>query len=289
MSVFRPSVWLFNSLVAFRKLPTYFRRARKKAFGKPNYFAKSAPKAIPKKIWIFWDKGEADAPDLVKFCIASWRAQNPEWEISVLDATSAESAVDLPHAYGTIPVQSFADLLRLRLLKKQGGVWVDATTFCLYPLDDWLPFAAQRGFFAFTWMRNDFWFLWPGIRRSVTNWFIAAEPESVFLTQWEKASMKYWEGRKRPSNYYWPHVLVDYLYLTSRSFRKAYQEVPKISCFGPHLVHDAVTQQKNQDAAAAALRSGTMPVQKLRWNWPEARAEEAKALILANLPPQHRR
>lgn len=277
----KPVNWLFALVVGFRLLPTAWRRTRKRLFGKPNHFARSAPRAIPKKLWIFWDKGEENAPELVRDCIASWRRCNPGWDIRVLDAETAGQIADLPQGLSNIPVQAYADLLRLRLLRVQGGVWADATTYCLMPLDHWLPFAAQRGFFAFRWTQNDFWFIWPGLRRSMTNWFLAAEPEGTIITAWQEACFAYWDGRRKAHNYYWPHLVLDYLRLTSRSFRRALDDIPKVSCFGPHIVHDAVTQNMHLEEAEAHLRTGALPLQKLRWNWDEARIARARALLKA--------
>ena len=57
----------------------------------------------------------------------------------------------IPEAFGDglIPPAAESDILRLYLLKKYGGVWVDATNLCRRPLDAWLPSAACEGFFAF--------------------------------------------------------------------------------------------------------------------------------------------
>ena len=46
---------------------------------------------LPRRVWMYWQQGEAAAPDLVRECIASWRSQNPGWEIVVLDGDSAEA------------------------------------------------------------------------------------------------------------------------------------------------------------------------------------------------------
>ena len=279
MRIVKPWTWLFVLIVGIRILPTFVRRVRKKLSGKPHYFVRSAPRQIPKMIWIYWDRGEENAPELVQDCISSWRTHNPSWDIRVLNSDNAAQAVDLPHDPSKLPVQSYADLLRLRLLRQHGGVWADATTYCLAPLDDWLPVVAQRGFFAFTWTKNDAWLIWPGVRRTMTNWFLASEPDGQFISLWEKASFTYWEGRVRPHNYFWPHIMLDYLFLTSRSFRHSFDEIPKIGCFGPHLVHDAVTNGKHIDTIAKLLQSGAVPVQKLRWNWNRDQIATAKALL----------
>ena len=187
MRIPKPWIWLVALLVGARMLPTLWRRAIKKLRGKPNHFERSAPRQIPRKIWIYWDRGEEAAPELVRHCIASWRSRNPGWEVHVLDMATAAETVNLSRDPKEIPVQSYADLLRLRLLRQRGGVWVDATTYCIVPLDHWLPVLAQRGFFAYTWTKNDYWFIWPGMRRSLTNWFLASIPEGEFISRWGKS------------------------------------------------------------------------------------------------------
>jgi len=237
----------------------------------------SAPRAIPRRIWIYWDQGEAAAPPLVRTCIASWRTQNPGWELRVLDRDSAPALARLPMAPGDIAVQAYADLLRLRLLRDSGGVWVDATTFCLRPLDHWLPVLAQGGFFAFTWTPADRWFIWPNVPRRITNWFLASEPGGTVVTAWEARSLLYWQDRQRAHVYYWPHLLWDFMALTERRFGRAARAVPRIGCFGPHLVHDHVQTGRDPAVVRAMLASGAVPLQKLRWDWSGtalARAQE---------------
>lgn len=279
MRVPRPQIWLFTLIVGLRVLPTLWRRARKKLWGKPNHFAQSAPRKIPRKIWIYWDQGEDAAPDLVRHCIASWRNRNPGWEVHVLDMATAAKMINLPQGPMEISVQSYADLLRLRLLKLHGGVWVDATTYCIVPLDNWLPILAHRGFFAFTWTKNDYWFIWPGMRRSLTNWFLVSTPGGEFISRWEEACFAYWRGRSKPHTYYWPHVMIDYLYLTSRSFRRIYDGLPKMGCYGSHMVHDCVINGQNTDKISTLLDAGTAPLQKLRWDWSDEQVATAKALL----------
>lgn len=244
--------------------------------------AHSMPRTIPKVIWLYWDKGEAGAPALVRACIDSWRVQNPGWDVRVLDADTAPSVVDLPVSPADVPVQSYADLLRLRLLAAHGGVWADGTVWCAAPLDHWLPLVAQRGFFAFQWTDADTWMIWPNVRRRVTNWFLAAEPGNRVIREWDAQALAYWaDGRRKPHVYYWPHMLFEYLGLTHRGFRRAMAEVPEIGCYGPHLVHDHVEHGGNAAAIRALLEDGAAPVQKLRWNWPAEKLARAAEVIPA--------
>ena len=113
------------------------------------------PLPVPRKIWGLWLQGWDSAPDIVRACRASWSLQNPYWTANFL------SAADLPDFFpatsplrgldaARIPPAAFSDIVRNELLARHGGVWVDATTYCLRPLDGWLGHAAVSGFFAFS-------------------------------------------------------------------------------------------------------------------------------------------
>lgn len=123
---------------------------------------------IPRRIWMFWDQGEASAPAVVRHCIASWRRHHPAWQITVLDAQSIEEFVELrlpAQKLAAIGQTKKANLLRLALLERHGGVWADATTLCCQPLDAWLPELSGSGFFAFTNSNPD---------RLLANWFLVS-------------------------------------------------------------------------------------------------------------------
>jgi len=36
---------------------------------------------IPKIVWLFWDSGFQNAPELVQHCLKSWQNKNPGWNI----------------------------------------------------------------------------------------------------------------------------------------------------------------------------------------------------------------
>ena len=276
----------FVALIQAKKARSLARRAVAKVSGRYRDTGQAElPRQVPKAVWIYWDSGEADAPPMVKASIASWRRQNPGWEVVVLDRDSASRAVEMPMGPGDIQVQAYADLLRLRLLRQKGGVWADATLFCVKPLDHWLPPLTRHGFFMFVWTEADRWFILPNVLRVVTNWFLASEPQGEVISVWEGESFAYWRGRKTAHIYYWPHVLFEYLVLTNARLRRGWKAMPKLGAYGPHLVHAHVASGGDPVPVRAALESGAAPVQKLRWNWtPEQEARAREVLPELDLP-----
>jgi len=126
-------------------------------------------KKIPRKLWILWHQGIDNAPFVVKKCIESWRTKNPTWEITLLDGKNLSDYITLGipnHQLKQLSITKQSNLIRLQLLDKYGGVWADATTLCLNPLDNWIDEYCQSGFFAFSNAGKD---------REMANWFLASE------------------------------------------------------------------------------------------------------------------
>ena len=145
-------------------------------------------KKVPKKIWFLWFQGYDKSPLVAKKCFESWQKQNPDWEIHFLCEDNLAEYIDLDLKGDRLarlgkPHQS--DLVRLKLLTEYGGVWVDSTCFCISPLDNWLEKYVNSGFFAF---RN------PGRDRVMSNWFLAAEKNSIITASLYKNLMDYWHN-----------------------------------------------------------------------------------------------
>ncbi len=135
---------------------------------------------LPKIIWIYWHSGFENAPDVVKSSVESWKTMNPEYEVRCLSDDNLYSYLgfnfhDIFYASSVrclMPTK--ADLLRFYLLSRYGGVWVDATTFCLSPLKHWLPDALEPCH-LFNFKQKD------NVTRPIEAWFIAAPKGSLII------------------------------------------------------------------------------------------------------------
>jgi hypothetical protein len=146
----------------------------------------SAAAQIPRTIWFTWFQGLEHAPELVRRCHESWRAQNPGWRLVTLDETSLAEFASLDYGRGALAGQSpnhRSNVLRLELLARHGGVWADATCLCARPLDDWLAPCLPSGFFAFRRPRGE---------RLLSSWFLAAEPGNHLVGALFERMRDYW-------------------------------------------------------------------------------------------------
>ena len=112
---------------------------------------------IPKTIWMIWDRGWDVAPASAKRSAASWRAYNPDWTTRALDLATALELTDVlnPESeyyiredrFKPMRIQHKCDALRVVLLAKYGGVWVDASLQANRPLEEWFDLKRESQFF----------------------------------------------------------------------------------------------------------------------------------------------
>lgn len=179
---------------------------------------------LPKTIWSLWFQGWENAPPLVQACRASWRYHNPDWTINALTRDTLPDF--LGDDFDQIEAMEISsDLIRMELLHRFGGIWVDSTTYCLRPLHQWIHHAASSGFFAFN---------RPGPDRMLSNWFLAAAVGSRIIETWRNDTLAYWHDRTERHTYYWHHGLFAQAYERDADFKAIWDATPKLSADGPH-------------------------------------------------------
>jgi len=89
---------------------------------------------LPKVIYGFWDN--LDENIIIQSHIRSWRRHlSSEWEIIILNKDNVYKYVDESfinkYGSGELDATRFSDFLRIELLTKKGGCWMDASIFIL--------------------------------------------------------------------------------------------------------------------------------------------------------------
>lgn len=228
---------------------------------------------VPRKIWMYWHQGWANAPDLVLRCAATWPRVNPLWDIRMLDAANltATTGVALAREEQRLALPGLSDVIRIRLLERYGGVWADATLWCLRPLDAWIdPVCRHSGFFAYARPGE------PAPWRPISSWFLAAGEGSriVTLLRREVEHVLAHQGREGvvriptrdapgDGEYLWFHRLFDKLLTTNREFQCLWDCTPKLNATGPHLLDETGFLSPVTPAAARAIQERTEHVFKL--------------------------
>jgi hypothetical protein len=145
-------------------------------FRKSSYFDTE----IPKHIWTYWDDGKV--PDVVQKCMGTWKKHNPDYEVTLLTRENLKQYlpdVDIFSFKFTQTPQQVADLVRVHVLAKHGGVWADSTIIMNRPLVSILN-------------QNSYEFIGYFLKSRTTipetpyleNWFFACKPNSSFINMW---------------------------------------------------------------------------------------------------------
>lgn len=215
---------------------------------------------VTRVVWMLWLQGWDRAPELVRSCAQTWRRLNPGWTVRLLDrAALADVLPDdaLAHVAGkTLEPEAWSDVVRLELLARYGGVWVDATVYCLRPLDEWLPPRLTAGFFAFERPVPD---------RMLSSWFLAAVQGSGIVQRWRRAARDYWAARASRDEYFWVHRLFAECHASDPGFQADWAAVPTLSAVGPHWFQPYETRLTARPTAddETFLKNPDVPLIKL--------------------------
>lgn len=196
---------------------------RERHTGNNRFVFDEAPKKLPRTIWIYSDRPINEAPSLVQDAVNSWISKNPLWSVEVLNDQMLPYIVRFSEPYGDGKIQERSNAIRLALLQKYGGVWVDATCFCVRPLDEWLPSLMQSGFFAFPDAHPD---------RLIQSWFLAAAPENYLVNRWANEALRYYAQEGKVGHRFWAMQLLEYLIRKDRRVAAIWAATPKVSANG---------------------------------------------------------
>ena len=161
-----------------------------------SIFAGAASTPSRKKlpiVWQIWLQGWENAPSIVHEVALLNKKTDPELEFKYLSFSDAADLVGLKrelrelHATGKISNAGIADLLRLRLIEQQGGVWLDATVALSPQFHDML---AQTPHFLLLNPRE-----WVNLLPryfTVTTWAFGAPAGDPFLRLWADVLEEHW-------------------------------------------------------------------------------------------------
>lgn len=84
-------------------------------------------------VWICWWQGETAMPDIAKACVHSIRLHAGTHPVVLITKDNYAEYADIPADImekvkkGEISLTHFSDILRMKLLRRHGGIWMDAT------------------------------------------------------------------------------------------------------------------------------------------------------------------
>lgn len=208
--------------------------------------------AREKTVWFLWLQGLANAPEIVRLCHASQERQlrqMPGWRLVVLDETNMLDYAPLPAFVldkwkrGVISSAHLSDLLRLELLTRRGGIWIDATVFLTDGsllrriAEEPVVLPSQWYFFSGEIMKSD-------------NWLIAAEKNNVLLLLQLKLLYAYWKQHDYALDYFLFHL---FWTLTTEALPEAFGRMPVVSKHPCELLQEILAEPCDESKVSFIL------------------------------------
>lgn len=233
----------FEEILSNKRLLSYRRKFRK-IFQDYDHFDanKNLQPEIRKVIWFLWLQGLDAAPPVVKKCHKALVDKLHDYEIILLTADNIDDYVSLPNFIfekwqnGRITNTHFSDILRLELLIKYGGVWIDSTVLLM---GSKIPKQIEEADLFY------FQVLQPGYTLiNISSWFMAAKPNNPILCFARECVYAYWKKNNRLYNYFLLHYCIT---LAAEQFPEIYNSIPKYSSAPPHILQSELFDSYNEE------------------------------------------
>lgn len=142
-----------------------------------------------KILWMYWEQGIENLHKYHqgaynKMCFDGWKKLNPDWDIRILNKTTALNYVPELAKFNHLSRAMRSDLLRIKLLERYGGVWADASTLPMKPLTGWVENCdAKTGIFFYRYFPSTFSRLYNPFVSYISSWFIVAKRPNHYVIQ----------------------------------------------------------------------------------------------------------
>jgi hypothetical protein len=151
-------------------------------------------------IWTYWNTcdpsidskrcNKSDAlngiPIFIQKCMKNWKNFNPEYTIILITPDNLSEYInpaDLPGNFYQLITQKQADWIRLYVIMKYGGTWLDSSIILTSPLRKWMNTIKKdynsNGLLFYMKCQSIDTF-------QVENWFINSSPMDPFIVAWFK-------------------------------------------------------------------------------------------------------
>ena len=225
----------------------------------------SAPEG---KIWFLWMDGMENAPETVQMCAQSLKENLPGREIVFLSEENMRDHVCFPgfieekYNKGIITKTHMSDLLRLELLVRHGGTWVDATVFCTG--GDIPGYMLDSDLFLFQDLK-------PGLDghcQRTSSWLITARPYHPILRLTRALLYEYWRKHDKMVDYF---LLHDFLELAIETYPEEWDKVVPCSNAAPHILLLRLFEPCDEQVLEAV--KAVTPFHKLTYKFEEGKEE----------------
>ena len=192
-------------------------------------------------VWSFWWQGEDSLPDILQTCLASHKLyiQKQGIEYIFIDKNNIEKYLEIPRVIydkldrGIISFTHFSDYVRIALLEKYGGAWIDITLLLI----DKLP--EDIFDYEFYSLKTDSTYHKPNVIGQIvtqckwTGFMLSSNKAHSPLFHYLKEALEsYWEQHNKAVDYFLLNFLIKCAYDNNNYIRKVIDDIPYNN---PHL------------------------------------------------------
>lgn len=247
--------WIFTLNYALKFIDNKLVSKERKQYIKPYeylskyiYAIKNADERLKKEhnhsniIWQCWLQGEENMPKLVQVCTESVKEHNKARKVTLITGKNLNEYLSLPdyvldkYKRGIIPHAQFADIIRLMLLEKYGGVWIDATMLLTGELPkeafelDFFTYKNTLGL-CFDKVNNfkELEITCNHLNRPImlpSTWFISSSSNNIIVSLWLKLLLEYWKYEDILIDYFIMDYFFVLLLLNNKICRKEFENIP---------------------------------------------------------------
>ncbi|ELA66154.1 MULTISPECIES: capsular polysaccharide synthesis protein [Enterococcus] len=159
------------------------------------------------KVWVCWFQGMDKAPRLVKKCFKSLEDNLTDKEIILITFDNIHDYVKFPDYImkkwrsGQISNTHMTDLLRLELLIRYGGMWIDATVLCTKKVDDIPSYFYNSDLFFYQFLKPGR----DGHSTYISSWLMSARTNNKILMATRYLCYEYWKNNSEMVDYFLLH------------------------------------------------------------------------------------
>lgn len=224
----------------------------------------SLPHTQTNKVWVCWFQGMDSAPKLVQRCYASLQENLTDRQIVLITKENMAQYVQFPDYIlkkweaGIITNTHMTDLLRLELLIRHGGMWVDATVLCTRPEAQIPEYYFQSELFFYQSLKPGR----DGHSHLCSSWLMSACTNNRVLMATQHLCYAYWRNENKMLDYF---LLHDFLSICLEHYPQLWNAMIPCCNSTPHILLLRLFEQYDEKMWAAITQQA--PFHKLSYKF----------------------
>ncbi len=235
-----------------------------------NSYDRSLSHENSNKVWVCWFQGMENAPALVQRCFASLQENLTHREIILITSENMFDYVEFPDYIvdkwkkGQITHTHMTDLLRLELLIRHGGTWVDATVLCTEKEEEISDYFFDGDLFFYQCLKPGR----DGHSHYNSSWFMTGKTNNELLMAVRHLCYEYWKEHTSLIDYF---LLHDFMAIVLEAYPDEWLKIVPRDNATPHILYLRLFEQYDEDTWNA-IRQQT-PFHKLSYKFKEGQEE----------------